>query len=217
MPDEPPEEQLVALGAIQTLLHHELAQQPADAFCHPGRDGFSSTKPDDPVDATVVALLQSVCDEVGLDVGMLNWAGVLDVDESDVPIATLPPLPTDPCVAPGELLVVPAPSNSNVSETTTTNDEEEKWLKYAQKRVGEGGVAKAVLKQSYRCQQPGCLAIMVTEKNTHRDGPHAPTNFVFHGAHNHSITSQLQDQMANASYCDYAYTGGRLKRRPRPY
>ena len=196
-PDMIEEEQLVTLDAIETVLQCELATKAVESFV-----------------ASCMLLdgvLDSVCTEVGVDFGVRNrnGTGVL-AGESDVPITTLASLPPAPGTPGEEPLFALAPI-ANVSETTPCADQ---WVKYAQKRVRDGNKPAAVLKQSYKCQRPGCFARMVTEKNTYRN---QPVHFVFHGAHNHSITSQLHEKMVNASYCDLAYTGGRLKRMPRPY
>jgi hypothetical protein len=113
------EEQLITLGAIETVLQQNLATQAVDAF-HDPRD--QSSKSDEPQSDEIVRLLQSVCDEVGVNLGTLNWAGVLD-DQSDTPIATLPPLPAALDMASGDLFALP-PSVAIVSETTPDGGEE---------------------------------------------------------------------------------------------
>ena len=101
-----------------------------------------------------------------------------------------------------------------------TNDAEydaeavESWKKYAQKRVACGGVKDAILKQSYMCTRPGCIARKVTCRDTHHDGPHGPKRLEFYGLHNHRISDNLRlDMQSSLATFDPTYTnGGRLKR-----
>jgi hypothetical protein len=121
-------------------------------------------------------------------------------------LGLLPATPLDLPMPPVDQLAVPL-----------DQDVVEQWVKYGQKRVADGNVPKAILKQSYKCCREGCCAVMVKEKNTVADGPHAPFRFCFYGTHSHPISALVQQQMQNATFCDYTYTGGRLKRRSRPY
>jgi len=90
----------------------------------------------------------------------------------------------------------------------------EKWKKYAQKRVHHRGVKEAVLKTSYECTVPGCIARKVTERDTFHDGANGPLKYIFYANHNHPITEKLDGLMASPmATFDASHTGGRLKRK----
>ena len=71
--------------------------------------------------------------------------------------------------------------------------EDDHWYKYAQKRVNDEESRKgAILKTSYKCSMPGCTAIKTRQRNTVSNGIEM---LIFHGFHNHPISSVLQEQM----------------------
>lgn len=91
--------------------------------------------------------------------------------------------------------------------------QEEKWKKYAQKRVAGRGVPAAVLKQSYKCLQPNCNALKITCRDTMHAGPRGPLHLEFYGVHNHAVSETLKaDHLSELATFDPTYIGGRRKR-----
>jgi len=130
----------------------------------------------------------------------MDWSAAFDMDSINLPI-------------PAELLFSPPPPPQlfvGIPLAVAARG----WKKYAQKRVAGHGVPKAVLKQSYKCQHPGCPAVKVTCRDTVHAGPAAPQFLEFFGMHNHEVSESLKAEMCSAlSTFDPTYTGGRLKRK----
>ena len=85
---------------------------------------------------------------------------------------------------------------SSRGKSTKRGCQTDGWSKYGQKRVKHGGVPRAVLKTSFKCNSPNCAAKKVVYKHGK-----LPETYVFHGQHNHHISHELMTLMCLDSSC----------------